>query len=263
MKTIQKCLLVILLAGLTLNAYSQLNVVSDGGVKIGTMNGRWGLASKGLEVSVGDVLVHTTAAKGTFLISSKLIPVTSYTGTSVSTKIEPATTITGSNLFFGSSTQYAHSVYVTNLMAVSQTSPSDARYKENISNIGEVTDKIMQLRPVFYDLKKNDGYVGDTIVLKNKVGFIAQEVQPLFPELVRYMEEPDMYAMDYVSLIPYLTRVIQTQETRLREQAEVVGEQEERIEALERLVVELLNKESGQAKSPKKPLQPRVKRPTR
>ena len=259
MKT-QKFLLAIGLAiGVCMPLSAQITVQSDGGVKIGTkpsgatiLTPQWGLKSKGLEVSVGDILFHTQDG-GTLRVKGELICVPSTKSVPendfvIPDKISlvPSTTLSGTHLSFGTTDNYAHNIFVTNLTSLNNSrTTSDIRYKENIANIPDVTDKVMQLRPVFYDLKTPKDYIDDTVKLKNRVGFIAQEVELLFPELVHYLPEPDMYTLDYTSFIPYLTRVIQTQEN-------TITEQEERIAALERIVSDLVAREQEGNNSPKK-----------
>lgn len=248
-----------LTVGLCMSLSAQIMVQSDGGVKIGTkpsgttlLPPTWGLADKGLEVAIGDILFHTPKG-GRLQITGKEIMISGSGKVGaigggvgdVSTAIRVSTAIlSGSYLSLGTADNYAHNVYVTNLTYTHQNTPSDIRYKENVSNIPDVREKVMQLRPVFYDLKTPADYIDDTMRLKNRVGFIAQEVEPLFPELVSYIPERDMYTLDYTSFIPYLTRVIQTQEN-------TIAEQEERIAALERIVSDLIDQQQS-GKSPNK-----------
>ena len=267
MKTKKSLLAIILAICVCMPLSAQIEVQSNGGVKIGQRpSGGWALTGKGLEVT-GDLLFHAPQG-GTLKLETKMVSIPrngngNIGGESIDgligggggseispTLLTPSATLTGTHLGFGSSTQYAHSVYVTNLTSINPANnPSDVRYKENIANIPDVTDKVMRLRPVFYDLKTPKDYIDDTMRLKNRVGFIAQEVKPLFPELVNYLPEADMYTLDYSSFIPYLTRVIQTQENTM-------AEQEERIAALERIVSDLVARQE-EGNSPKKAPSPK------
>ncbi|MDA0772499.1 MAG: tail fiber domain-containing protein, partial [Cyanobacteria bacterium] len=60
------------------------------------------------------------------------------------------------------------------------TDSSDRRYKENIEPLDSVLDKLMNIRGVFYNWIDRESH-GDQV----NVGFIAQELEPYFPELVR------------------------------------------------------------------------------
>lgn len=248
MKTSKFLLAVGLTVGFCMSLSAQIMVQSDGGVKIGTKPSganilvpKWILTNKGLEVSIGDILFHTQQG-GTFRITGEKTTIYGSKGKTAGSIIPvtegPTSILSGSYLSLGTEDNYAHNVYVTNLTYIHQNTPSDIRYKENVSNIPDVREKVMQLRPVFYDLKTPADYIDDTMRLKNRVGFIAQEVEPLFPELVGYIPERDMYTLDYTSFIPYLTRVIQTQEN-------TIAEQEERIAALERIVSDLIDQQQS------------------
>lgn len=59
---------------------------------------------------------------------------------------------------------------------------SDASLKENVVELSGVLDKVLGLRPVSFDWKVNK--------LSN-IGFIAQDVEPLFPELVSETQSPE------------------------------------------------------------------------
>lgn len=52
---------------------------------------------------------------------------------------------------------------------------SDSSLKENVTDLRGVLDKVMMLRPVSFDWKSS---------ATQSIGFIAQEVEPVFPELV-------------------------------------------------------------------------------
>lgn len=65
----------------------------------------------------------------------------------------------------------------------------------------------------------------DTATRKDNVGFITQEVLQVFPQTVGYMNDIDLYTVDYSAIIPFLTKAIQ--------------EQQEQIELLQNRVQEL------------------------
>ena len=60
--------------------------------------------------------------------------------------------------------------------AVAYNTSSDYRLKENVEPIQNALDKVTQLKPVTYTWKDTDGEVGE--------GFIAHELQEIFPEAV-------------------------------------------------------------------------------
>ncbi|MDE6493691.1 MAG: tail fiber domain-containing protein [Bacteroidales bacterium] len=70
------------------------------------------------------------------------------------------------------------------------------------------TATLLKLRPVSFDFKE-DNDLFDSADLKGKVGFIAQEVQTVLPNQVKYLSGTDIYTLDYVSMIPYLVKAFQ------------------------------------------------------
>jgi hypothetical protein len=87
---------------------------------------------------------------------------------------------------------------------VAWTAASDARIKKNIVNSKYGLETVMQLRPVEYNLISND---------LRQVGFIAQEVQKLVPEVVTGKEgdisKGEVLGITYSNLVPVLAKSIQ------------------------------------------------------
>lgn len=63
-------------------------------------------------------------------------------------------------------------------------SPSDIRFKENIKPLENALDRVLKLQGVTFDWKE-DSETRMYINLKEDIGFIAQQVQEIVPELVR------------------------------------------------------------------------------
>jgi len=101
----------------------------------------------------------------------------------------------------------AGTIYATNTVV---QSASDIRLKENIKNSLDGLDIITALRPVRFDWKQ--GYGNDR---KNQLGFIAQEVEPVFPDAVDEtcrLKDGDDEVYKTVgpgALIPVLVKAIQ------------------------------------------------------
>jgi hypothetical protein len=122
---------------------------------------------------------------------------------------------------------YASGAFIGTLIS------SDANLKTNISELSPITERIMKLRPVMYDFVRDGSGRGVSRDdnFKNRVGFIAQEVQDYFPDLVKAYKLGDdenaeeLLSLDYAGLIPYLTKAIQ-------ELSEIVWKQSETIEDL-------------------------------
>jgi len=113
---------------------------------------------------------------------------------------------------------------------------SDKRIKENIQKMTNSLDKINQLRPVTYDLKKEHYYQSgreksDTD-RTDRMGFIAQEVKTIFPTLVQYNQEADMHSVGYMGLIPVMTKAIQELSDENMELKNRLAKLEAAVEAL-------------------------------
>jgi hypothetical protein len=103
---------------------------------------------------------------------------------------------------------------------------SDIRTKENIVNSTDGLNTILQLRPVRFDFK--EGFGNNK---KNQLGFIAQEVEEVFPDAVDIWAESEEEGNPYKSLgpaalIPVLVKAIQ-------EQTQIIKDLESRIVFLE------------------------------
>ncbi len=111
--------------------------------------------------------------------------------------------------------------------------PSDRRYKKEINAIANASEKLAQLQGVTYGFK---GEVINDIDFQKmgntqQLGFIAQDLAKVFPELV-VQDEEGYYAVNYQGLIPVLVEGFNEQEKVLDEQNELLVEQENTISAL-------------------------------
>jgi len=95
------------------------------------------------------------------------------------------------------------------------TQLSDIRFKKNISSIEGVLSKIKQLRGVTYNWKDN---TKDTA---QQIGFIAQEVEKVFPQLVK-TDEKGMKSVAYSNMVPVLLEAIKEQQKQIDELKKMV-----------------------------------------
>ncbi len=81
---------------------------------------------------------------------------------------------------------------------------SDERLKGNIEDIPNSSlDKLMQIQPKQYNFKNDDKKL-------LRYGFIAQEIEKVFPNLVSIPEEPEEpRTVNYLDIIPLLLLKIQ------------------------------------------------------
>jgi hypothetical protein len=91
-------------------------------------------------------------------------------------------------------------------------SPSDIRLKENIKPIKSALDKVSKLQGVTFDWKKSDSILN----IKEDVGFIAQDVQKVMPELVRENKD-GMLSMRHQGITPILLEAIKELKAEIEE----------------------------------------------
>jgi primosomal replication protein N len=171
----------------------------------------------------------TTSSSNTFLGANTGMSSTSWTNS----------TAVGSNAQITAD----HTVQLGNgctAQATSFNATSDYREKENVLELDE-TFTVDVLRPVVYDFKP---------LGKKHIGFIAHEVQEFYPFLVTGEKDgPHSQSMNYNGFIGILTKEIKElkrkvaeQEARALEQSAKALEQDQRIQALEKMVFDLINK---------------------
>ena len=101
---------------------------------------------------------------------------------------------------------------------------SDIRLKKDVEPLGSVLSRVLKLKPATY-------YFKDTQNLSKKsLGFIAQEVETVFPDLV-YQSEKFKY-LSYSEFAVIAIKAIQEQQAKIEKQ-------KERLEAHEKSILEL------------------------
>ncbi len=130
----------------------------------------------------------------------------------------------GSNDFWNSysTTASVYRFYVTNGGTVTATNTtisaiSDQRFKENIVDLDVGLDAVMALKPRKFDWKAGKGKD-----IKGDRGFIAQEFEQIFPDLIDEWKDPapegeEPYKAVRQDLIPVLVKAIQEQQTLIEQ----------------------------------------------
>jgi hypothetical protein len=174
-------------------------------------------------ISGGDLLVGTTSASGTSGQGIKLRKVSTdgvlhiVGATSIISQdaIQVYSTGASAYRFF---VQYNGQVNAT---FSSINAISDASLKENIRDLDKGLETILALQPRRFDWKNGDG--------NDIMGFVAQEVETVLPELVhdyKYSDEETKLGLKMGDMIPSLVKAIQ-------EQQETITALTARIEQLE------------------------------
>ncbi|MCX7986733.1 MAG: tail fiber domain-containing protein [Bacteroidales bacterium] len=97
---------------------------------------------------------------------------------------------------------------------------SDERMKTNIRQINTPLQTIKRLRGITFDYKAEEYFgtsyqpksTSDEKETKNRLGFVAQEVQQVLPQIVVYDTAKKYYGINYVALIPVLVEAIKEQQ---------------------------------------------------
>ena len=165
----------------------------------------------------------------------------------------------GGSVSIGSTTNLSYTLHVQGNIGVNGAllQTSDARYKTKVKNLGSALEKIARLRPVTYNFKPEDlseyyELVPDSVkindedelrwyfglgekrdVTRKHTGFIAQELQEVFPEMV-HKDEQEMLSVNYIELIPVLVGAVQEQQKIIDEQNATIQMLINRLEALEK-----------------------------
>ena len=109
---------------------------------------------------------------------------------------------------------------------------SSARFKQDIQDIGDESDKLLDLHPVSFRYRAD--VVPDPA--ERQYGLIAEEVDKIFPELVIHDEQGQPYALQYNELPALLLNEIQKQQRFIDSQQELIRELSARLSAVEHAV---------------------------
>ena len=104
---------------------------------------------------------------------------------------------------------------------------SDQRLKRDIDYLDGILPGVMQLNAAQYRFKSAGANSNQT------VGFMAQDVQKVFPELVQYYKETDMYGLSYSQFGVLAIQAIQEQQQIIDTKTAEVDALESRIDSLE------------------------------
>jgi hypothetical protein len=91
---------------------------------------------------------------------------------------------------------------------------SSIRWKENIHPIENALEKVSKLRGVTFDWK--EGHTNSFTGNKKGIGFVAEDVGKVFPEIVRYEKDNSGYAtaLDYDKLTAVLVEAVKELKNR-------------------------------------------------
>ena len=219
----------------TNNCYTELNATDTVGYVGTASNHAFGFTTNNTERmridSSGNLLVGTTtqsfSARATFYNPTA--------NNTISSQVSSNT----SSTYLGVNSSGSYTFYVTGAgqigaVSTSITAISDARLKTNIQSIKYGLETITSLKPVMYDFIENDLVQGQP----DNLGFIAQDVKEVVPELVseglNKAEDGSPYlTLKMGDMLPIIVKAIQEQQALITAQAETINALTARIVALE------------------------------
>jgi hypothetical protein len=87
-------------------------------------------------------------------------------------------------------------------------SASDERLKDNIHPLSDILDKVLRLKGVEFTWKSDSTHAID-------IGFVAQDVQKIFPELVMRYKDDGVLAVRYPNMVAILAEAIKEQQQQI------------------------------------------------
>ena len=225
-------------SGIATTIYSE---ITTGVGAVGTDNNYpFAFATNGIERmrinSSGNLLVGKTAADTTTAGSAILpaygganIPAMSLAGASSSNSQLGYHQYSTSAAAFRFYVGYGGTVYAT---STTITGISDQRLKENIRDLDDGLEKVLSLKPRKFDWKEGKG-----ADIKNARGFIAQEFEIVFPDMVEEWKDPapegeEPYKAVNANLIPTLVKAIQELKALVDTQASTITQLQADVAAL-------------------------------
>ncbi|MCP9761662.1 tail fiber domain-containing protein [Lacihabitans soyangensis] len=115
-------------------------------------------------------------------------------------------------------------LFTGTVCASNVTCPSDVRFKKNFRPLDNAMAQVMQVQGVRYDWRK-DEFPEHNFSDKNQMGFVAQDLEKLFPEMV-VTDSKGYKSVDYARITPLLVEA-------LKEQQKIIDEMKTKNQKLE------------------------------
>lgn len=135
------------------------------------------------------------------------------------------------DLRFYSTNQGTTSISNINDVSGVYTATSDRRLKKDFKDLYFSWDNFMALQPLTYKYKADN-------VPKSYIGMVAQDVDKIYPELISYHEEEDVYHMDYSATGVVAIKAAQ----ELKKEIKKLSQKVERLETENSNLKQQLNK---------------------
>jgi hypothetical protein len=206
-------LLTAIILFISISAFSQIKVLSNGNVGLGAGN-----TTPGAAVDLLGTTVIRPTSSGVYLS----INTDSYGFT-----MNPSSAHNGQ---IGYQTSF-HTANVDYVYSNGYLLTSDLKFKSNVKSLDVAMPLIKKLRPVTFDYKFDYSNFEDINIRtklqnedKNRLGFIAQEVQIILPQAVKVRESDSTLCIRMDDFIPLLVKAMQEQTARIDSLKSVIEE---------------------------------------
>ena len=114
------------------------------------------------------------------------------------------------------------------------TAASDRRLKTNLTPLKDPLDRVRMLKG--YTFNRTDWrHMGESVKEDTSfMGFVAQDVLEVIPEVVKYDKQNDIYSLNYAQIVVILSEALKELTDKHQSQQEKIISLEGRLEALER-----------------------------
>jgi uncharacterized coiled-coil DUF342 family protein len=181
---------------------------------------------------LGNASVTNVSTAGTITAGAVTYPKTHGSNGQVLT-----TSGTGTLTWSSPMVAFQQEIKANSIMTGNLSMTSDGRLKSEIKTLPSTLDLIKKLNPVSY--KKKDS-IASTQFNHEEMGFIAQEIQKVLPMLVVEGADNDKtLSVNYISLIPVLTKAIQEQQTQIEEKGKQTDELKKQLDRQQKEINEL------------------------
>lgn len=134
----------------------------------------------------------------------------------------------GASIFVNGDMVAASSVYSPEIRANNFYYSSDERYKEDIEQIENASERLSELRGVTYFLRR-DEFPHMNFSTDRQYGLIAQEVEAVYPELVKTGKD-GYKSVEYANLVSVLIEAFKEEKENIKKNQEILALMQNGIE---------------------------------